>query len=92
MGGSISVRSTLGVGTTFTVCLPLPVGRPRRPWPAHVSQALQLPQMRMLVVDDVPANIELLQIHLDRGRHQVTVGGTAKARSPPTRPGALTWC
>lgn len=27
----------------------------------------------MLVVDDVPTNIELLQIHLDRGCHQVTV-------------------
>ena len=72
MGGSISVRSTLGVGTTFTVCLPLPVGQALAAV-ANVSQALQLPQMRMLVVDDVPANIELLQIHLDRGRHQVTV-------------------
>ena len=72
MGGSISVRSTLGVGTTFTVCLPLPVGQALAAV-VNVSQALQLPQMRMLVVDDVPANIELLQIHLDRGRHQVTV-------------------
>ena len=36
MGGSISVRSTLGVGTTFTVCLPLPWARPWLPWPTSV--------------------------------------------------------
>jgi len=72
MGGSISVRSTLGVDTTFTVCVPLPVGQATAAV-ASVSQAVQLPPLRMLVVDDVPANIELLQIHLDRGRHQVTV-------------------
>ena len=48
-----------GVGTTFTVCLPLPVGQALAAV-ANVSQG-GLPQMRMLVVDDVPANIELLQ-------------------------------
>ena len=73
------------MGTTFTVCLPLPVGQ-ARPAVANVSQALQLPQMRMLVVDDVPANIELLQIHLDRGATRSPLHATGKRLSPPARP------
>ncbi|WP_298208758.1 PAS domain S-box protein [Acidovorax sp.] len=72
MGGNISVRSALGVGTTFTVCLPLPVGQATEAV-AVTTSAVQLPALRILAVDDVPANIELLQIHLERGRHQVTV-------------------
>ena len=72
MGGSISVRSTLGVGTTFTVCLPLPLGQATEAV-ATPSHAVQLPPLRILAVDDVPANIELLQIHLDKGRHHTTI-------------------
>ena len=72
MGGTIGVRSTLGVGTTFTVRLPLPAGQATEAV-ATPSHAAQLPPLRVLAVDDVPANIELLQIQLNRGRHQVTV-------------------
>ena len=64
MGGSISVQHP-GVGTTFTVACRCPWARPWLPSPRQ--SGLQLPPLRILVVDDVPANIELLQIHLDRG-------------------------
>ena len=72
MGGSISVRSTVGVGTTFTVCLPLPEGKGSTIVATRIEH-LQLPPLRILAVDDVPANIELLQIHLASGGHQVSV-------------------
>ena len=72
MGGTIAVHSTLGVGTTFTVRLPLPEGQPVDARPAAL-QAVALPPLRILAVDDVPANLELLQIHLDKGRHQTVL-------------------
>ena len=76
MGGSIRVRSTLGVGSTFTVSLPLPEGKGSATEAAVVAADATtepLPPLRILVVDDVPTNTELLQIHLATGLHQVTV-------------------
>ena len=70
MGGRIGVRSTLGVGTVFSVRLPLPAGEADQAV-ASASTAFQLPPLRVLAVDDVPHNLELLQIHLERGHHQV---------------------
>ncbi len=70
MQGRISVHSTPGQGTVFSVRLPLPTGQ--APQALELPAAQKLPPLRILAVDDVPANLELLQLALARGAHQVT--------------------
>ena len=48
-----------------------------------------LPPLRILVVDDVPANMELLQIHPGPGGHRGACGrDQRRLRAPALRPGA----
>ncbi len=69
MGGSIQLHSTVGVGTVFEVRLPLPVGESQ---PAeHSAAARSLPPLSILAVDDVPENLELLQINFSSQNHEV---------------------
>ncbi|MDD2544898.1 MAG: MHYT domain-containing protein, partial [Burkholderiaceae bacterium] len=71
MGGRIGVQSVVGQGSTFRVSLPLPEGQPvLAPSRAFLTQ---LPPLRVLAVDDVAFNLELLQICLAPGGHQVTL-------------------
>ena len=77
MGGRIAVVSQVGQGSTFSVHLPLQVA------PEHAGDStaaggrgkprVALPPLRVLAVDDVPANLELLDITLQRGGHQVVL-------------------
>ena len=73
MEGRLSASSELGAGSAFVVELPnCPVERRRKP---RLSESLrdlgELPASRVLVVDDVEWNRELLQAHFEDTHHQV---------------------
>ena len=71
MKGAIDVRSTLGQGSTFEVRLPLEQGT----LPAATSapaQTMALPPLEILIADDVPQNLKLLTIILNRKGHTIT--------------------
>ena len=69
MGGDIQVRSTVGEGTEFHVTLPLSPGQ--APQAAALEPTTALPALRILGVDDVPHNLELLQVVMRRYGHTV---------------------
>jgi len=71
MGGRIWAESAPGQGTTFHVVLPLVLARfaPQQP---RVRTAAALPPLRVLVADDVPQNLELLQLLMARRGHTMT--------------------
>tara|TARA_Y100001968_G_scaffold333920_1_gene401106 strand:- start:1080 stop:4382 length:3303 start_codon:yes stop_codon:yes gene_type:complete len=72
MGGTIQVRSQPGEGTEFSFTLPLTAIDNT----SHVQQmhAIQLPALRILIVDDIEQNIELLNLLLKRSGHLVDIG------------------
>lgn len=69
MNGTISAASVEGKGSTFTVDIPLPASSASRL--QQEPPKIQLPPMSFLIADDVPENIELLEILLRREGHQV---------------------
>ena len=61
MGGTISVRSKKGCGSTFVVELPLPVAEcPEAEAPAS-DEEISLEGRHILVVEDIPENAEIVQ-------------------------------
>lgn len=69
MGGEIAVRSQLGKGTEFHVSLPVKLGK--APQALALPDIAPLPVLQILGVDDVPQNLELLQVVMRRYGHTV---------------------
>lgn len=74
MQGTLALHSTPGTGTQVTVSLPLEhADSTRQPAPAPLETPVQASQaLRILVVDDYPANLMLLEKQLSLLGHQVT--------------------
>ena len=73
MGGDLQLFSKEGQGTRMLVSLLLPVaGVAECPVPEPVSQPLKTPRQSILVVDDYPANLMLLERQLGLLGHQVS--------------------
>lgn len=71
-GGILSARSQCGVGTTFRIDLPVvAVARPLTP-PRREPVLESIPASRVLVVDDEPVILALLQQILEVDGHEVT--------------------
>ena len=68
MGGTINVTSELHKGSCFEVVLPLPATQAIKP--VAVADKISLPILQILIADDVPQNIEVLQLMLTRDGHR----------------------
>ncbi|MDO6746573.1 MHYT domain-containing protein [Gilvimarinus sp. 1_MG-2023] len=71
MDGEINARSQLGEGSCFYFHLPLPPGDKHKLAPKAPLSGLHLPAQKVLAVDDIDTNIDLLQLLLQREGHSV---------------------
>ena len=69
MGGDIWVQSELGQGSCFTIDLPLAQGN--KPVSQLTTLTKALPPLKILVVDDIQQNVDLLQTILSKDQHTI---------------------
>ena len=78
MGGTVTVRSKLGEGSTFTIALELPVAE--LPTPAYLEPVRTLEGLHALIVDDNAVNREILEQYGRRwGMRTTAVSSVAEA-------------
>ncbi|BAZ09156.1 integral membrane sensor hybrid histidine kinase [Calothrix sp. NIES-4071] len=71
MGGNIKVDSIFGTGTTFTIVLPEQVQPGEFKKEVKVKEAIKIKQGTILVIDDDPAVLDLMQRYLGREGYNV---------------------
>jgi PAS domain S-box-containing protein len=84
MGGRIWAESAMGQGAAFHVLLPLQAvrtGTPRDERGQHQGawDGSALPPLRVLAADDVPQNLELLRLLLEKRGHTVSMASDGAA-------------
>jgi PAS domain S-box-containing protein len=72
MGGTITATSEFGKGSTFTFTLPIKAAT-KSSATARKENHLALPQLSVLIVDDIEQNIDLLSLILKRHGHVISV-------------------
>lgn len=78
MGGKITVMSTMGQGSCFTVTLPLEASTDQESLPdTHVTQ-FSLPALKILAADDIEQNRRLLKIMLEKQGHALTLASNGQ--------------
>lgn len=77
MGGTIQLESQIGIGSTFTVCLPIRIDTEieLKEEPAVMEVAGDISGMNILLVDDNEINCEIVQYILEDAGASVAIAG-----------------
>ncbi|MDD1012645.1 transporter substrate-binding domain-containing protein [Pseudomonas rubra] len=89
MGGRLSLSSTPGFGTRVDVELQLPLATQAPPASVAVEPLASGPSLNILVVDDYPANLMLLERQLSILGHQVAQAADGQAALALWRQGSF---